>query len=372
MSKEPSYQYGNLKVYSSAGCKRPYVASVEKIIKEAARLAGYYDHLQKNGFVPGAPELLEGMELLELLKFHDEAVARIAKRRGKGNGFRKDSPTLANAVFSFPYRPDQANDPAYLAFRNETIEWFRAQIVALGGEIKSIVQHTDEGWCHIHVFAMNMNDPKLSAKKLHWGEIAAAKAKKETGKPGIVEYSKAMSAWQDSYETVSIRHGCEKLGPGRRKLSTKDWALEKAERLRRAERLSAIESGEADLVEREQKLQAAAEVVKARGLAAMAEAKEEKAQWTAKLHGLEIGMQAWCADQIDDAAWPVADLPAERFATLSAAIAPVRGILVNWITPHARTLARLSAAAAAEIKALWGQDYKDLARAEVEKNRPGR
>jgi len=45
----------------------------------------------------------------------------------------------------------------------------------------SAVLHLDEKYVHIHILALNMADPKLSANKLHVGKCAAAQWREEHG-----------------------------------------------------------------------------------------------------------------------------------------------------------------------------------------------
>jgi hypothetical protein len=51
----------------------------------------------------------------------------------------------------------------------------------------SAVMHLDEGFVHFHILAINTNDPKLDANKLHAGKVAAAKLRSELEEPTAIE-----------------------------------------------------------------------------------------------------------------------------------------------------------------------------------------
>ena len=163
------YQFCHINLYASSASKIGGSArNVRDILSEADRLEGYASHVSD----PKPATVLFGMPPSEILDFHDEKIKRVGKGRGKGKGLRKDSPTLVAAVFSFPYPPAEKTDANYIALRDESIAFFQREIEGHGGVVLGAVEHDDEEYLHFHIYAMDVDDPKLSAKNLHRGHVA--------------------------------------------------------------------------------------------------------------------------------------------------------------------------------------------------------
>ena len=335
------FQFGHMQCYSASGGKKASNA-VAAIIDEARRAAGFCDHVTD----PLPPVVISGMTPAELLEFHDVQIKRVARGRGKGNSLRKDSPTLLASVFSFPFKPDQKNDPAYLAVRDASIAFFRAEMEARGGTVLSIVQHEDESWLHFHAYAMALDDPKLAAKTLHRGHVAAAPAKK-AGEKGVKEYCDAMRGFQNDYAAVTERHGLTKLGPRRQRLTRAQWHTQQAEAVRQAERINALDGAES---------QVSAALTKA--AAAEAEARQAEAVPRA----FATGVTAWCDGELDDRARPAAHLPILRKMSLSQSIQPAAALLTTFVKAVATQIAKFTEAATAEFKAEMRINAQEIAK----------
>ena len=93
-------------------------------------------------------------------------------------GLRKDAATLYTEIHSHPltseeYLADRAtHGPTIKAWAKRVIADFRKRMPK-GVDFTALL-HFDEGHIHVHILAMNTNDAKLDANKLHAGKVAAA------------------------------------------------------------------------------------------------------------------------------------------------------------------------------------------------------
>ena len=349
-------QFAHIETYSVSGGKSG--RSVSGVTGEAGRDAGFCDHVAN----PLPPVVLSGMTPAELRDFHDAQIAKTKRGRGKGNSLRKDSPTLVGAVFSFQYRPDQKDNPAYLAARDAAIAFFRTEMESRGGTVLSIVQHEDESWLHFHAYAMNLDDPKFAAKLLHRGHVAANPVKAAGGK-GVIEYCAAMRGFQDDYAKVAERHGQTRHGQRRQRLTRAEWKTQKAEYAHRAERLNALDGAE-QLVSVALTSAAAAE--------AKAAAAEQKALVVVgKAQAFEIGLVAWGKKELTDEMKPAKNLAWDRGLALLDAIAPARDLLRTYIKSVVERISEFSESVKEQIKSEMGIDAPNLTAKFFGKDRPG-
>jgi len=108
-----------------------------------------------------------------------------------------------------------------------------------GDQLKTIIEHTDEEYPHIHAYMLPDQDPDAMAVKLHPGEVAkdeAAKLAKENGvdskainRVGNTAYKAVMRKWQDDfYEFVGAPCGLTRDGPKRARETRSQWKKRKA------------------------------------------------------------------------------------------------------------------------------------------------
>jgi hypothetical protein len=311
-----TYQFGHIMTLSRKGTGS--TPSVRKAMLEAARIDGNAPHVAN----PKPPDLLFGVDPVVALEFHDQRIAALGKKRGRGAGLRQDSHTMAAAVFSFPCKVGEVRSEYYLGLRDDSLAWFRAEIEALGGEVLGAVQHTDEENLHIHVYGMNLKDARLNAKMLHRGHVAAATAKRQ-GRNPTADYKAAMRGWQNAYNDVTIRYGLTKIGPGRRRLSRAQHMIEVAEAGRQADRIFKIDQKQIELRHREVELQVAEDLAnKAHAIAV---------ERTQKMQAISTGLKAWVADEIDDYAAFAASVSEPRRAQIISAIMPAGGTVITLI-----------------------------------------
>jgi hypothetical protein len=170
--------------------------SARDAIREALRIGKHFKHVDR----PSPPIIHYGLDkgqLLSWLKKLQKKSRSIKVHTSRGpRRQRSDTPILLSIVASHPAPPSQRSDPAYLAWRNRTIAWFRRRY---GDEhIVCILEHVDEGHLHLHVLVHNFG---ASVKPFRAGEIAVAKAiakgvpKSEHGK----EYRSGITAMLDDY-----------------------------------------------------------------------------------------------------------------------------------------------------------------------------
>lgn len=211
------------------------------ITAEAARLPGHCPHIQH----PAEPRLLYG-ETLEEIAAAAKLISMQA-RDTKGRRLRRDGVVLIAGVVTYPVpRADMTGSIAerefYEHWRTETVEWL---VNSSDIAVRSIVEHTDEDYPHVHFFGLPMltADFRLNFDAVHPGRKSAGEAAARGAcRPAVRSaYVAAMVDWQDNYHRhVSARFGHQRLGPRRKRVTR-----ERHMAIRRTERES--EKARADL-----------------------------------------------------------------------------------------------------------------------------
>lgn len=209
--------------------------SVSWVLDEAAREPGACPHVS----APAAPEIVFGLSIDEVRRRHDEACAgaKATLANGKTRAISSGQKTMLTVVASHPASMDSVRvDPRIAgdvaAWETRTIAWLQAQY---GDGLLSVVRHVDESYAHLHAYVLPSD---LKAAGLHPGTAAkrsitsAGPAEGEDSKSlnrrGDQAYRQAMREWQDSYwEGVGLPSGLARLGPGRRRLTRKEWQAER-------------------------------------------------------------------------------------------------------------------------------------------------
>lgn len=231
------YQFAHVEMYARsvsklAGSRRAQAGekrgrgtggwTARQVLAEALRETGACPHVQQ----PIPPQELFG-DLRKLANRLDEL------ERDPPKGQRKDTPVLMAGVLSAPWSPQS---PEATAWRMDAVAWLHDQ---WGERLQAVIAHDDESHDHLHWY---VTAPHLaSVKGLHPGAAARAKAVSEgaSAKEQKAAYTKAMSAWQDSYHAaVAEPHGMARLGPARRRLTRAAWLDEQ----RQAEALANTEA----------------------------------------------------------------------------------------------------------------------------------
>jgi len=202
------------------------------IASEARRDAEHSKHVED----PKAPIPLVG-DLTTLEEQLDQYLKenKITTKNGTEREARSDAHVMISNVYSWPEHVDYFDKKRFDAFAKDVIEFHRKEF----GECHAAVTHLDEEFPHIHAYTYDK-----AAKDLHPGEIAKkqAYADGKTSKEANQAYREAMSDFQERfYQEVGKRHGLDRVGPKRQRLTRKQWREQKEARLANADRLRAAE-----------------------------------------------------------------------------------------------------------------------------------
>jgi hypothetical protein len=177
------------------------------ILGEASRMASSSAHIAD----PRKPRLLFGCDPISL-KPETERLGRAA-RDGRGRRLRSDAGLMVAAVISYPLPRDAFVDEndwlTYVEWRTAAIDWLTRQF---GECLKSIVEHQDEAYRHLHAFVLPEQAPdgQLDWSIAHPGRHARVSAARKGGNKTRqnAAYVAAMKALADDFhENVSARFG---------------------------------------------------------------------------------------------------------------------------------------------------------------------
>lgn len=214
------YTFAHMELHSRKGGKS---GSVSYVFDEAERRPGSCPHVPN----PAPPELVFGMELAALRQHHDTLAenARMTLANGKTRKIRADQNTLFSVVLSFPGEMASADPEAVRDWERRSVQWLKQEY---GSRLMTVVRHVDEAHPHLHAYGL-ADDPEMRVALLHPGYAAKAEslAAGEDNKAGDRAYKDAMRAWQDRYwNDVGLACGLARLGPGKRRLTRKEWHAE--------------------------------------------------------------------------------------------------------------------------------------------------
>ena len=213
-----SYQFAHIECYSrSAGKGKTGGQTINDIAGEAERIDGYCPHIPHPSppiIWPGGVTATEAAK--EASKWADSA------KDASGRRLRKDGICLLVGVISCP--AEQTDQ--WPSLKHDSIAWLIKQY---GDRLKSVVEHTDEEYPHIHFFVVPRPNERID--DIHAGRKASAsiKATGESKTAQRAAYSTAMKEWQDSfYHNVGMLFGLTRFGPRRQRLTRKEWKAQKS------------------------------------------------------------------------------------------------------------------------------------------------
>lgn len=219
------YQFIHVEPYSRIPSKNNKRQSARGVINEASRASDACPHISEIK----APILAYGVNPTRALELA-EKQAMVAKDN-LGRKFRKDGSILVGGVASYPERTDEIawEDVNLQKWLHLTIEFLKNKY---GDQLQSVVVHSDETFWHCHFYLVPTLDEnnRLDIGLVHEG-IAARNAvgHKSSAKIKLRAYSDAMRKFQDDYyELVGVPCGLTRDGPKRRRLTRKEWTVEKA------------------------------------------------------------------------------------------------------------------------------------------------
>lgn len=195
-----AYQFVHIQTYCPkltkvTGTEDQY-NSTEQVFGEAERDPRY------SGHVGDERSILEfdrfgAISIAELRQLHDERRAAIRETVQQKDGghyvrsLKSDFPTVYTEIHSHPTTVEEYND-APVEDRARVDSWIAAAVTdfrkRMPPSVKySVVMHFDEEHIHFHILAINLDDPKLSANKLHVGKVAAEEWRQEHGNAETLE-----------------------------------------------------------------------------------------------------------------------------------------------------------------------------------------
>lgn len=238
-----SNQYLHL---SCAGQKprkgKPRWACIVGVCAEGARAP----HASRHIPFPVEPRLIHGITPIEAGRIAEECARQA--RDAAGRKLRCDGTALLAGVVSYPItRQSVDEDPLdqdiYALWVRKTLAWLQAQF---GEHLRSVVEHTDERFYHLHFFVVPTLGPRnrLNVGQLHPGYYArlVALAEGADKKNGERSYRKGMRAWQDDYHrevSKFFRH--DRYGPRRARVSRREREMQQAMEAERARLLADTE-----------------------------------------------------------------------------------------------------------------------------------
>lgn len=199
-----------------------------------------------------SPNLLFGM--------HPDKVIQAAQEcADHAVGIRIDTPILLAAVMTWPVpreevERDEGQRERYIAWRSDAEAFAHNE---WGDNLKSIVEHVDEGKLHIHVLALPPLQPdgRFCIADIDYGRRAAEAAKHAGGsaRQRREASNQAMRDFQDRYHAeVGVKHGLARKGPARQRMTRDQWKDLQAQNKRIADAWQTLRKNHA-------KLQAAAD-----------------------------------------------------------------------------------------------------------------
>lgn len=218
--------------------------SIEQVLGEVMREIEFSQHITD----AKTPTLIYGVGVPELKILHDEMLEKrktsvTVKGKKLKRAIRKDRNTLMTAVSSFPILVADLDKDETGETRRRYEKWKKLNIDYLkqlyGDQLKTIIEHTDEEYPHIHAYILPDQDPDAKAVNLHPGEIAKAEAAELAKQNGVdsklintvanTAYKAVMRKWQDDfYEFVGAPCGLTRDGPKRARETRAQWKSRKA------------------------------------------------------------------------------------------------------------------------------------------------
>ncbi|WP_247676984.1 MULTISPECIES: plasmid recombination protein [unclassified Leisingera] len=166
--------------------------STRQIFEEALRSPEFSKHVEHRR--APVPVLRHGaIPISELQALHDRRCCEIRETVTASSGksytrrLRSDAPTLYTEVHSHPVAArdflaaPNKHQPVINRWANLALKDFRKRMPP--GVQFAAAFHLDEANVHMHILALNMNDPRLDANKLHAGKVAAADYRASHEKP---------------------------------------------------------------------------------------------------------------------------------------------------------------------------------------------
>ncbi|OOY18301.1 hypothetical protein [Thioclava sp. DLFJ4-1] len=192
-----SYQFVHIECYSAAPRKvkgaPEQVNTAEQVFGEAMRVPRYSRHVAE----PKTPIKLDGtttLKKLEALWAKKVETIRETVKSAKGTSYqrrlRRDAATLYAEIHSHPLSVETLTHdggrhaPEIKTWVQRVLAHFKIRMPQ--GVEWAAVLHLDEAHVHLHILAINVDDPKLDANKLHAGKRAATEVRASCETPSAI------------------------------------------------------------------------------------------------------------------------------------------------------------------------------------------
>lgn len=291
-------QFAHIQTFSRK--PNPAGQSVDQVLDEVERVPEFSKHVDQ----PAPPRIVDGVSIAQLRRNHDAMVDGAATRVRTADGIktraiRKDRHTLLTMVVSYPVpwskiKDDPLERAALEDWRQANIRFAKEQF---GDGYQCSVEHTDEEYPHLHIYALPHDIPGIDAKELHPGKAAKAEAErvakreglsaKEALQEGNKAYKARMREWQDEYYLeVGEPSGLLREGPRRKRLSRAQYQESKREAKLRSQ--SVLVERHEQLAEQEAIAAAIIQEAEAKAASLVASGREQGQQEAALAADLEM------------------------------------------------------------------------------------
>jgi len=199
--------------------------SIQNIVDEAIRKPNNCPHIAE----PIKPIILYGNspeDIPTLCNYYATTV-----KTKSGQKLRPDALVCIAGVVSVG-EPDRNK---WEKVKHDSIKYLKDKY---GERLKSVIEHKDEAFPHIHFYVIPKDGEKL--EDIHEGLKARNKARDEKKPTGTQnrDYIAAMKTFQDDYNlAVGIPNGLTRIGPARRRLTREAWKAETTAANNMAEKL---------------------------------------------------------------------------------------------------------------------------------------
>lgn len=252
-----AFQFIHIETYGRTAAKKKTGGhSIDSIVKEAERVEGNCPHIEN----PQRPRVVFGITPSEAGLIASQRADRALDAMGRR--MRSDAPCLLAGVATYPDTVDECKSEAekaadYKKWERSTIEFLQQEY---GDCLKSVIRHVDEKHPHIHFYVVPelTENNKLDLEGIHIGRRLSAEAKRAGKVKGDQNkaYKEGMRQFQNKYyENVSIYFGHGRIGPGKRRLTRKEWRIEQANNLQireSIERVQAKHIAEVEIIKKKQ------------------------------------------------------------------------------------------------------------------------
>lgn len=188
------------------------------IRNEAERRPGAIPHIT----CPTLPTVKYGVTPSEVVARIETEISKrkktlqqAAAQGGKVRRIRRDQHVMVSGVASYPVdwevvRADPDEAAKLAAWQKDVVEFLVDHYAKVGGELVSVIAHTDEKYPHLHFYVLPTASPTFAAREVHdgWRQKLSARATGLGKKDVDAAYVKGTKVLRDAfYASVSSKYG---------------------------------------------------------------------------------------------------------------------------------------------------------------------